>query len=547
MQNFTVNKLILPILLVLVGSILISIPSAFAVVDGKLFGMQGGCCLFFDQILIHELNKTDTSNNGQIISSQSVNVPGITFGEAFYSSNGMAVDPTTGIFYAVITDDTISETSRRLITIDPTTGIGTQLGGLGDRVASIAFKEDGSLRGIIGKASPTPRAYISIDKTNAQTTFLCNFPSTPTRAGALAFNFGDGKMYHLTGTGGTIGDMVLETVDSETNSPTNCATTGVTPTGFIFTGGNFEPLAMTYSIQDGLFYVSLTPQSSQGIPPIFATLTPSGVSTLIAQPAFGTDPNGQLKGLAFGLVTIPELPLQVTGLNETATSISTIDLEWNEPADGGSPITGYKIERESPIGGGFITIVADTGTTATTFEDTGLESETQYNYKVSAINPIGTGTASNEAAATTFTPEEAVEKTSDDLEEIINANPGTPLADKLEDANAQVETALVELNKTPPDNLAAVGNLEGAVGDIQVLVDAGDLGNELLDQLTEIVRQIAADAIDIAINTPGSDPVEIADAQQFLADGDTLRTAGQFKDAVAKYKDALSKALSAVQ
>jgi len=251
-----------------------------------------------------------------------------------------------------------------------------------------------------------------------------------------------------------------------------------------------------------------------------------------------------------GFTPAQVLPSAPTSLNATATSISTIDLEWNEPADGGSPITGYKIEQESPIGGGFITIVADTGTTATMFEDTGLESAIQYNYKVSAINAIGTGPASNEASATTFTPEEAVDEISVDLETIINANPGTPLADKLEDANALVENALVELNKMPPDNQAAMGSLEGAVGDIQAAVDAGDLdavtGNDLMDQITEIARQIAEDAIDNAINTPGSDPVEIVDAQQFLADGDSLRTGSLFKDAVTKYKVALTKAESAL-
>lgn len=245
------------------------------------------------------------------------------------------------------------------------------------------------------------------------------------------------------------------------------------------------------------------------------------------------------------------VPSQPTGLTAIATGLSTIQLAWTTPADdGGSPITGYKIERESPIGGGFITIVADTGTTATTFQDPGLSSATEYNYRVSAINAIGTGASSNEAAAITFTPVEALEDTSVDLETIINNNPGTPLADKLEDANAKVETAIVELNKTPPDNQAALGNIEGAVGDIQAAVDAGLLddltGNVLMDQLVGIARQLAVDAIDTAIATPGSDPVEIADAQQFLADGDALRAADQFKDAVAKYKDALAKAESAL-
>jgi len=45
--------------------------------------------------------------------------------------------------------------------------------------------------------------------------------------------------------------------------------------------------------------------------------------------------------------------------------------------------------------------VNPTPPTPTTFSDTALEADTPYTYRVSAINSVGTGPASNESAATT--------------------------------------------------------------------------------------------------------------------------------------------------
>jgi hypothetical protein len=95
----------------------------------------------------------------------------------------------------------------------------------------------------------------------------------------------------------------------------------------------------------------------------------------------------------------PDAP---TSLTATATSGNNINLSWTEPAsDGGQPILGYRIDRESPTGDGFSIIVANTGSQATTYQNTGLVFETQYNYEIYATNSIGNSLASNEDSANT--------------------------------------------------------------------------------------------------------------------------------------------------
>ncbi|MBS3925901.1 MAG: fibronectin type III domain-containing protein [Nitrosarchaeum sp.] len=95
-------------------------------------------------------------------------------------------------------------------------------------------------------------------------------------------------------------------------------------------------------------------------------------------------------------------PDKVTGLTANAISSTQIDLSWTAPDDGGSPITGYQIEQKSG-GGGWTTIVANTGSTTTSYSNTGLTSNTSYDYKVSAINANGIGGASSHETATTPT------------------------------------------------------------------------------------------------------------------------------------------------
>jgi hypothetical protein len=101
-------------------------------------------------------------------------------------------------------------------------------------------------------------------------------------------------------------------------------------------------------------------------------------------------------------------PGQVTGLTATdvgnarAVNNGRIDLSWTAPSSNGAPITGYKIDR-STDGTNYTNLVASTGSSTTTYSNTGLTSAQIYYYRVAAINAVATGINSSPASATATT------------------------------------------------------------------------------------------------------------------------------------------------
>ena len=95
----------------------------------------------------------------------------------------------------------------------------------------------------------------------------------------------------------------------------------------------------------------------------------------------------------------PDAPQRLTA---AAHDHERIDLGWAAPDfDGGSPVTGYRIEVSENAGSTWADLVANTRSAETEHSHTGLDPATTRHYRVSAINEIGTGEASNVANATT--------------------------------------------------------------------------------------------------------------------------------------------------
>jgi hypothetical protein len=110
-------------------------------------------------------------------------------------------------------------------------------------------------------------------------------------------------------------------------------------------------------------------------------------------------------------------PGQVTGLSATPGN-TQVSLSWTAPSNGGSPITDYLVEYRTSPAGSWNTF-ADGTSTATSAVVTGLTNGTAYDFRVSAVNAIGTGTASS---TVTSTPSTIVTYSSDLFTRVDNAS-----------------------------------------------------------------------------------------------------------------------------
>ena len=106
--------------------------------------------------------------------------------------------------------------------------------------------------------------------------------------------------------------------------------------------------------------------------------------------------SNQLSATPVAAPTVPSAPTLQTPVVSHSGNTYTATLTWNQPANGGSPITGYKVYRSTTsASAGFTNIATVSGATNTTYADSPVTHNTQYWYYVVAINGVGPSANSN--------------------------------------------------------------------------------------------------------------------------------------------------------
>ena len=207
------------------------------------------------------------------------------------------------------------------------------------------------------------------------------------------------------GNGGTDTITVMITLTDVDEPPGRPAAPSVTATAGSSTSldvtwtapENTGPAITSYDLQyrqgsSGAFTVG--PQDVTGTSAVIGSLAP-GTSHQVQVRATNADGDGywSFSGTGQTGTSVPGAP---TSLSATASGSTQINLSWTAPAsDGGSSITGYKIEVSSDGGSSWSDHVADTTSATTTYPHTGLSAGTTRHYRVSAINTNGAGRPSN--------------------------------------------------------------------------------------------------------------------------------------------------------
>ncbi len=168
-------------------------------------------------------------------------------------------------------------------------------------------------------------------------------------------------------------------------------------------GAAVSAYAVQYSSNSGTTWLTATTNSGSSAASYTVTLLTVGtvyVFRVAAVNAAGIGAYSTQSG-NFSILGAPGAPFSVTG-TAGAVGSNRITVNWSAPtSNGGTAVTGYRIDYSVNNGANWSVWNANTGTTTRSIAVTGLVAGSSYRFRVAAWNAMGMGPFSSMSAAVT--------------------------------------------------------------------------------------------------------------------------------------------------
>ncbi|KXK26444.1 MAG: hypothetical protein TR69_WS6001000447 [candidate division WS6 bacterium OLB20] len=199
-----------------------------------------------------EIYLVDTVD-GTLLDTQTVTLAGKTV----LWHNGMVRHPVTCTPYALITID--GQTGRSLVTLDPSTGVATEIGDTGKLFGGIAFAPDGTLYGITGVGeADQPESLYLLDPSDASSTYLTDLADGD-GSDTLVYNYDTNHLLHMTGLPDPdLGSLNVRQINRETYATTPVAFSGIAHNNDYIYAAFYNQAEQTYMLSQYQYMVRVT-------------------------------------------------------------------------------------------------------------------------------------------------------------------------------------------------------------------------------------------------------------------------------------------------